>query len=471
MNFKKKIVPLFIVLVSFFYSKVRAQQNYKYENYGDKSMLLNGNVCGSVDDVAATYYNPARLTLIKTPVFSFDTKLYQLNILKLENYVEDYKTLRDQNFGGLPKMVAGTFSFTNLPNHYFGYSLVTRIRNTQNISLNTNKKTADIIDTQPGEETYVARMSLENKVTDEWIGISWATTPLKNFSVGVTLYGSIYQAEDSNSQNLSTYNNENSEVFLYRKRIDTKQESYGILAKIGFAYIKPKLELGLNIDVPYIQVYGKGKFYDEEFQTGLDNASNIFTYNTFKDLESQRRSTIGVQLGAGINIRKSKLHLNFSWNAGGKEYTKIKIPNIESETEETLPIVYREKFRSIANYGAGAEIYLTPKINILASYSSDYSPFSKNTTVFDLINNQGKDINVPTNFHHFGLGSYVELKKLDFSLGCVFSTGNSEFTRNFNFVEAIGDDLNQRVKVRYLRWRFIIGFNIKFNIKKKFIKE
>ena len=58
------------LLIFCFIIQVKSQTNYKYENFGNRSILLNGNVTGSVDDLGATYYNPARLALIEDPVFA-----------------------------------------------------------------------------------------------------------------------------------------------------------------------------------------------------------------------------------------------------------------------------------------------------------------------------------------------------------------------------------------------------------------
>ncbi|WP_297690946.1 hypothetical protein [uncultured Eudoraea sp.] len=38
--------------------------NYKFDNYGNQSMLLNGNVTGSATDLGLAYYNPARLVFV-----------------------------------------------------------------------------------------------------------------------------------------------------------------------------------------------------------------------------------------------------------------------------------------------------------------------------------------------------------------------------------------------------------------------
>ena len=60
----KKHILLCIFIFST--SAVLGQQgNYKYNNYGNRSIILSGNVTGSVTDMGLTYYNPARLKRIR----------------------------------------------------------------------------------------------------------------------------------------------------------------------------------------------------------------------------------------------------------------------------------------------------------------------------------------------------------------------------------------------------------------------
>ena len=68
------LLSLFVLIICFVI-QVKSQTNYKYENFGNRSILLNGNVTGSVDDLGATYYNPARLALIEDPVFAINAKI------------------------------------------------------------------------------------------------------------------------------------------------------------------------------------------------------------------------------------------------------------------------------------------------------------------------------------------------------------------------------------------------------------
>ena len=65
---------------------------------------------------------------------------------------------------------------------------------------------------------------------------------------------------------------------------------------------------------------------------------------------------------------------------------------LNSETEDELPEVkFIEELKPILNFGLGAEIYISEKLNAYGSFSSDYSPF-KNVSSIDSPDSS-KDVN------------------------------------------------------------------------------
>ncbi|WGH76181.1 hypothetical protein P8625_03155 [Tenacibaculum tangerinum] len=279
------------------------QQNYKYENFGDKSIVLNGNVTGSVSDLGATYYNPARLTTITEPLFSVNGKIYQLNVTKIEDFVNSGKTLKSSEFSGLPQMVAGTFQLKNLDNHYFAYSLLSKNRSDISTTYRTGLQNADKGLRLLGIDRYTGTVSIGSKIREEWYGGSWATKLTERFSVGVSVYFSAYEYSGNNNIEYSAIT-EDSSVALYRSKIGFLQKSYGFLGKVGFSYTFPKVSFGLNINVPYMELIGEGNFNQEEFLSGFDSAKDRFSANRFNDLNAKRKYPLGIQIGSGIRIKK-----------------------------------------------------------------------------------------------------------------------------------------------------------------------
>ena len=75
-----------LIMISFLGMFSYAQQGkYKFNNFGNRSILLSGNVTGSVTDIGLTYYNPSRLTEVENTGFAFNARAYQLSSLKLSN--------------------------------------------------------------------------------------------------------------------------------------------------------------------------------------------------------------------------------------------------------------------------------------------------------------------------------------------------------------------------------------------------
>lgn len=441
--------------------QTKAQTNYKYENFGNRSILLNGNVTGSVDDLGATYYNPARLALIEDPVFSINAKIYQLSETKIGNYVFDGSNLTSSSFEGLPSMVSGTFKLKKLENHQFAYSIISRNRNNIDLNYGTDIIENEFQDILPGVEKYFGTTSLDNRFRENWFGVSWAKSITSDFSIGASLFGSYYSYSASNSEQFTSINDEE-QVSSYSNKVGFSQKSYGAFLKIGAAWVLEKFELGLNIDLPYLEVYKEGSFYNEEVLSGSQNGNDILTLNRFDDIDAKRKYPLGISLGAGIPIKKNKIHLNASWNSGIDTYDRLEIPIIESETEEDVyAYKFEEKLNSTFNFGFGAEIYINPKLNGYGSFSTDFSPFDVNTSIIELSSQSEERINIDSDYYHYGFGVNFSHKRANFILGTVYTHGKSDFNNTYNN-DIFPDVVAQNSTIKYSRWRFLIGFEILF---------
>ncbi|MBV1887895.1 MAG: hypothetical protein KUG51_01255, partial [Urechidicola sp.] len=358
-----------IIILFIFTNKLVAQRSYKFENFGNRSILLNGNVTGSVDDLGATYYNPARLALVEDPVFLINAKIYQLTKIKLGNVTIDGKDLSTSNFDGLPSMIAGSFKIKKLKGHHFAYSFFSRNRSDFSLGYNSGVKDIDDVDKYVNSSTY------RNKLKENWFGSSWATSINDNFSIGASLFFSIYKFEIGHEEQLNTIDILD-QVSNYNSNILFQQNSYGLFAKIGAAWVFPKFELGVNVDLPYLEVFGKGKFKYEEFLSGFEDTDDIFTFNDFDDLDSKRKYPLGISVGTGIPIRVHKLHADLSWNSKVDTYNKIDIPDLMTESGNNLPtVLFDEKLQSTLNVGLGGEFFITEKLNFYGSFSTDFSPY------------------------------------------------------------------------------------------------
>ena len=61
-------------------------------------MLLNGAVIGSVEDLGAVYYNPARMSQFETPAFVISAKVYEYKKTTIKDGLGDDIDLKRSSF-------------------------------------------------------------------------------------------------------------------------------------------------------------------------------------------------------------------------------------------------------------------------------------------------------------------------------------------------------------------------------------
>jgi hypothetical protein len=435
-----------------------AQGYYNSENFGNRSLLLSGNVTGSVEDLGLTYYNPARIALLEAPVFSINAKAYQVSTLSLENVFGRDSELSDSRFEGVPSLLAGTFNIPKWENHHFAYSFLSKQRNRVNINARRATVEGGIVDEIEGAEEVISKFNLDNTENDEWFGLTWGTKIRDNFSIGVSTFVSVYNFKGKYDLRLAELD-ENDNVSFYNNVINYGQTSYGIFWKVGLAWKLKGFDIGLNIDLPYVEVVNSGKFNYAEILASNDG-SDIFDYGEAKDLDTKRKEPIGVSLGAGIPWKKNTIHLKMDWHGAVGEYDRLVIPPFDTGNGQTDEFNFTEELKSVINFGLGAEFYLSEKVDLFASFSTDFSPLVTSANIFDLVGDADTDINLVADYMHYGVGVDLKFPRAQITIGTTYSTASGEFDRPIDFPdpEGIAPPQNEDPsKFGLTRWRFIVG--------------
>lgn len=435
------------------------QGNYKFNNFGNRSILLSGNVTGSVEDIALAYYNPGRLTEVEDTRFSFNAKAYQLTSLKISNVLGEESTQGNTNFNGVPSMAGGTFKLFGTR---FAYSFLSRARNNIGVNYGSGLLRNDVLNNFPGDEDYKIRLNLKTNVRDEWIGLTWATKVNDRLSLGISGFSSVYKYE-GNSVLDYTLISELGNVAYYQNGTSFRQDSYGLVLKMGANYHFSKFDLGLNINVPYLEVYQEGRFDYSKTIAGIDSETDLFLEYKFKDLTANRKEPFGVSVGAGIPLGLSKLHVNLDYVAGIANYRRMILPEIDTGTGMSTTLLFNEKRKHVLNFGMGAEVFISKKFKTYGSFSTDFNSFDSNPNIFDLSNNGEKSINIGANFIHGSVGIDWKLSWASMILGTTFTTGKSTFVSP---LEPIGPNIDEieenQSRIDYTRWQFVVGLEFPF---------
>ena len=462
--FKFNYLILFIIIVCL--KSYSQQGNYKFNNFGNKSILLSGNVTGSVEDLGVVYYNPSRLVFIENTGFAFNAKAFQINSIKLSNIDGKENKVRNTDFDGVPGMAGGTF---NLFNERFAYSFISKSRLNVDLKYSSTIPQSKVLETFPDIQAFKSNINLSSKINDDWFGLTWAKKITEKLSLGASIFGSIYKYEGEADLNYILQFTDNS-VASFQYNTGFNLDSYGLVMKIGGNYHLEKVDLGININLPYLEVYKKAGFEYNSVIAGISDDIDQFYDYELTQLDSKRKEPLGISFGAGVPIGKSKLHFNVDYISGISEYKRIEIPDIDLGNDQAKSVLFNETRNTVFNFGIGAEVYMNEKFTAYFGLSSDFTSYGSNANIFDLSSPESKEVNVGEDFFHFSTGVNWKLNWASFVLGSTYTSGSSTF-ENPLFVPNNGIDVieTETSRVDYNRWQFVVGVEIpifkNFNFK------
>lgn len=458
----------FIIIFCFFsfsiFSVALAQQgNYNFNNFGNKSILLSGNVTGSVEDLAVSYYNPARLTQIENNSFSVNAKVYQLSKLRLNDAVGNGVTFRDSDFKGIPSMIAGTFK---IKNQKFAYTLLSKSSHENNLNYNTKTTIKDVLDQFVGNETYSGTIKITSKFSEEWLGLTWANSINERLSFGVSTFVSIFNEQGESEFDYTIKHSDNKLVASYVNRVGFEQTTYGVFIKGGLNYNFKKASIGLTLSLPHIGVWNDGEFNYKEVIAGVGANNDLLIDADKENLKAARRTPFSLAIGSGIQFGMHKIHLNATCYSGMKAYNRIVIPTIPQENNSAISFQFRESLKPILNFGIGSELYISKSLKGYLSFSTDFSAYANNANLFDLNSLAKKDTNFSQDFYHFGGGFELKLQSIQLILGSTYTRSSSNFSKPIDIESDLGKDSSY---LAFQKWQFIVGLEIPvFGKKLKF---
>jgi hypothetical protein len=433
------------------------QGNYKYNNFGNRSILLSGNVTGSVSDIGLVYYNPARLTELENTGFAFNAKAYQLNSLQLTTVLDEERQLENSSFSGVPSMAGGTF---NLFGERFGYSFIARRRSDFNLGISNRKITDNIIGLFPDTEAYNLKASINSKVKEDWYGLTWAKKISENFSLGISAFASSYRYDGSRSVSHTIQYNQDA-VAYYLSQTGFDQRSYGLHFKVGAFYEWNTIDLGLNINIPYLEVFEDGKYNYNKVVSGVGSGFDVLYNYIFDDLNTRRQEPLGVSIGAGIPIKKNKIHLNIDFVSGLTNYSRLNIPDIDIGDTSPTPVVFNEERQPVFNFGVGGEFYINERFKSYFGFSTDFNAFKENASAFDLSTDNAENTAIGADYYHFSGGIDWKMSWANIIFGATYASGSSRFQNPFNLTASGIDNTNTTEStLRNQRYQIIIGLEI-----------
>jgi hypothetical protein len=431
-------------------SSVAAQDaNYWSLQYGPVAQLAGGQVVASTRDLSATFYNPGALAFPSTGGFLLSTESFQYENVSGEPRVDGLEVLNlsSSQFGSAPSLLAG-----NLPKRWLGekthlaWSFLTR----QQLKTRLGERIIDpfpVPDSESVSESY-----FDQDVTEHWAGLSAAYPLSESVGIGGTLYG-VWRSQRSRAE-LSAQLVTDAGAGLSAGGVEEFNYYHArLLGKLGIAYEKNRLKLGLSITTPGVGVFGSGKIGFSRSASGIDADGNGLPDPPFlergqaEDLPTDYRSSWAIGAGASWSFGSTQIHLSAEWFAPVDRFTVLQVDaddgGVESLTQELA---------SVLNAGAAYEHNFSEKFAIYGALRTDFSAAVGDPSVIASISNW--------DIYHASAGMSFDVGGNRFTLGADASFGSED--RGIPVLvppEQLPElGLTEGFDVRYRRIVFLLGF-------------
>lgn len=389
-------LPTLIVTLICAAGKLRANEaNYQDHIMGDRAAGMGGAACALGTAVDACYYNPAGLTFLKRNTVSISANLYGFQRYKADQAIYPDEDYTSDSFISIPSTMGGVFNMNDrvnvafaafIPNKYSMSELVAYPHNQHFLKFNYDDQTL-------------------------WVGPSAAYQLTPEFSIGASLYG-IYR----------TYNQSMS-LFLGPEGISYsryfKYNNVGALGQVGAQY-RPteRLRLGLNLQSPSANVYGKGDFETDTTLNSQAGSNNGFLYA--KNMDSENRIPPKVTLGCGWEKKQHyAVGVDLTYH-GANSYNRL-----DGKFEDGTPAVVKMRNESVADINLGAEYYIQQKFPVRGGFFTSYST--------------APDVNLNTDYP-----AQIDLYGFTASVGVETTNITSTIGMNINF--GSGEDIGYEKK-------------------------
>lgn len=441
--------------------------HYWGSQFGNESVLLSGTVIGSVTDLGAVFYNPARLLYMDAPAFVVSAKVYEWTSIRVEDGLGAGEDLDQTTFGGAPGFLGGTFTLPFLEGHQFAYGFLTRERGGFDYFLR-DESSGDLIDFLPGDDHFVGFVDVESELKDDWIGLSWAYPLSERLSLGAT--GFYFNRSSGRLVNVDLRAiGEAQDAAGIQGERSYRVNDQGLLGKFGIAWQGESLSLGLTTTTPYWSALSSGSIRYENFQTGIPTDDggtfeNILESSVQTDLSVEWKTPWAVGIGLGWRSGKWLLHAAAEYFSDVPRHTLIQADPVPGQsTGEPIDFTVVEERSAVLNGGVGARWTRSENFAAFASIATNFSAAPDSAIRITRLEPVSNHTALQMDFILLGGGISFHTKWADLTIGATWQASNEPARRLLNLPDEDATEPDgDRATVKIDQWRFLFGFSFPF---------
>ncbi len=377
-----------------------------------------------------------------------------------------------------PLLIGGTVTFDEHPNHYLGWSVLTKNSTSFKGSLRKDEIT-DVIQSEwfPGDEDFIGQVLANNDLQEYWGGLTYGYKIDDTWAVGVTNFLALRDQEIDANASARAVNRQN----LFVAATDTANTidfyNFRLLWKLGVAGDFGDWKIGFAYTTPSVSLGGNGTSYrDLTIMNGdLDDdgyPDSLVASDRQDDLDAEWRSPMsfaaGVEyaatnttnLGVSVEWFLKKDHYSVM-NADPRDFVRPSGVYPGMTSDAFLNVGYESD--SVFNVGAAIEQVLTDKVTGYLSFRTDFSAYEEGPSDFG-----GFQPGISTwDIYHATIGAIYKRERSSFGLGVTYSWGSTDkYAQLANFATASEQTLllgtGERTDADYNAVSMMLGYSYNF---------
>ena len=425
-----------ILLIAGLARAAAAQDSHYWTfGYGPIGQLTEGALVGGVNDLSATYYNPAACALIDRPRFVFNVTSFDLAQIQVKDAAGSGLDVDQMVSRPVPAMIAFHLGAHEEGNH-FAFAFLARSESDFDLGYSAS-------DVSEASEVATAGYGrFKQRVLEYWVGGNWSRRVSRNVSLGVSPFFA-YRGHRSRR----TLAAEQLSPELQRGTFVGMENEYNhmrVLAKLGVAWRPGAWQLGANLTAPGFKVYSDGKTnFNATVASG--SGTTLLAATTQKGLDATYRAPWSVAVGATRRFERSAVHATVEWFSAIDPYDiLLPAPAPVAGAGRSIPIQFRGEAASVVNFAVGFEHGLGDALRLYGGAARNYSTYIPERDTFS-----------PWDLTDVTAGVSVDRGRARFALGLGYAWGTGELQQLVSPPDASGPPPTRSAS--YHRWRISFG--------------
>ncbi len=428
---------------------VAQDSQYWSIQYGPVGQLVGGQLIGGAPDLSATYYNPGALALKSRPSFLLSTQAVQTEYFSTASpaALGGIFDAESSIFGAAPSLLAGKIPKWLGQNTELAWSFLTR----QKLEVRLGQRTFGVI---RDWEKSVGESYLNQRTNEIWGGITVSHRLSEASGLGVTVYG-VNRGQRSRKEVTVQAIAGDGRSLAVSGVTDFEYSHNRALAKLGYSWQTPTLNVGLSVTTPSLAVFGRGKAGYTLFTAGIDAEGDgrvdlpTLSTEAAKKLDSNYRSSWAIGVGGAKRHGSTRIYASAEWFAPVGAFNLLALPE-----RSARPGLLAEKLKDVLNAGIAIEHIRSEDVSFYGAFHTDFSAATEKTeesvAVSDL------------NLYHFSGGASFKIQGNRFTLGALLATGSKTRipTSPLPPGSLPGYGLDREIDLHYTRITLLLGFEV-----------